>query len=263
MSCAAGNLPFFSAPVVTFAVFTALPRNEFTISRAFTSLTLISLLEQSSVMFISSLPSIASALGCFDRLEAFLASIDSPNESSDNIDSKAQGNPALESQGEVEKIELSPTAPLFKTSNATFGAVGEGSFTIKNINLSILPRYFIGITGPSGCGKTLLVKALLKRLPCISGSCYISNVPMAYCSQTPWLCNGTIKDTIVGQTDFDEGWYKRVVHACALEHDLEAIHDGDKSVVGSQGSTLSGGQKQRLVSVWLAFNSLLLSTALL
>ena len=67
-----GNLRCFAAPVTTFAIFTALPRNEFTISKAFTSITLISLLEQSSMMLIGSLPTFSGALGCFARLEKFL-----------------------------------------------------------------------------------------------------------------------------------------------------------------------------------------------
>lgn len=88
------------------------------------------------------------------------------------------------------------------------------------------------------------------------------NIPTAYCSQTPWLCNGTIKETIVGQSDYDEAWYKRVVSVCALKTDLESIGGGDASVVGSQGSTLSGGQKQRLVSVMARVIPFLYSTFL-
>jgi len=89
----------------------------------------------------------------------------------------------------------------------------------------------------------------MKRLPCISGTFSIPDISMAYCSQMPWLCNETIRDTIVGQKEYDEAWYKKAISVCALEHDLEAIQDGDQSVVGSHGTTLSGGQKQRLVSI--------------
>jgi ATP-binding cassette subfamily C (CFTR/MRP) protein 1 len=254
MGCTTGNLPYFSAPVATFAVFTALPRSEFTISKAFTSLTLISLLEQSAVMFISSLPAIASAFGCFSRLEAFLASIDSstpqdPSANQQGTLSETRDLDMANIEKTVEVYESDPTAPLFNISNATFGTTGGGSFQLKNMNISISPNSFVGVTGPSGCGKTLLITALLKRTPCIAGTCSISNVPFAYCSQIPWLCNGTIRETIVGHTKFDETWYKRVVSACALEHDIETIGGGDESIVGSQGSTLSGGQKQRVVSV--------------
>jgi ATP-binding cassette subfamily C (CFTR/MRP) protein 1 len=239
--------------VATFAVFTALPQSKFTISKAFTSLTLISLLEQSAVMFIGSLPAFASAFGSFGRLEAFLASIDSAPPKDEFAPQQrmelATHYPQASNHGEAFKAsETAINEPLLQISNATFKATTECSFQLKNINLSILPKSFIGMTGPSGCGKTLLIKVLLKRIPCIAGTCSILDVPTAYCSQTPWLCNGTIKETIVGQTEFDESWYKRVISACALEHDLEAIRDGDESVVGSQGSTLSGGQKQRLVS---------------
>ena len=204
-------------------------------------------------MFIGSLPSIASASGCFGRLEAFLASIDAAPPKDEFAPQQrmvsATHYPQASNHGKAfETSELGINEPFFQISNATFKFATECSFQLKNVNLSIQPESFIGITGPSGCGKTLLIKALLKRIPCINGTYSILDVPMAYCSQTPWLCNGTIKETIVGQTEFDESWYKRVISACALEHDLEVIGDGDESVVGSQGSTLSGGQKQRLVS---------------
>ncbi len=47
----------------------------------------------------------------------------------------------------------------------------------------------------------------------------------------------------------DEVWYKKVIHVCDLEEDLDQMPDGDQTVIGSRGITLSGGQKHRIVSI--------------
>lgn len=71
---------------------------------------------------------------------------------------------------------------------------------------------------------------------------------VAYCSQTPWLVNKSIRDNILGVSLFDADWYKEVIRCCALLEDLKLYDNGDKTLVGSKGVTLSGGQKQRIVS---------------
>ena len=40
--------------------------------------------------------------------------------------------------------------------------------------------------------------------------------------------------------------YFRVVYACSLTQDLDALSAGDRTEVGDRGVTLSGGQKQRI-----------------
>ncbi|KAI8231960.1 ABC transporter [Colletotrichum sp. SAR 10_86] len=69
---------------------------------------------------------------------------------------------------------------------------------------------------------------------------------IAYCSQAPWLENGTVRQNILGVSAYEEKWYNTVALACGLEPDFQALQKGDFTVVGSQGSNLSGGQKQRI-----------------
>ena len=72
---------------------------------------------------------------------------------------------------------------------------------------------------------------------------------MSYCSQSPWLLNTSIQQSITGLTEqsaVDEQWYRSVITACALDEDISYFPNGDQSVIGSRGFTLSGGQKQRL-----------------
>jgi len=122
---------------------------------------------------------------------------------------------------------------------------------LKNISAALKKGNLVVISGAVGTGKTTLAKALLGDLPPDSGVIQTAYGSIAYCAQTAWLINGTIKDVIRGAPGgdaVDDEWYKRVVHACDLEEDFDQLPDGDLTVVGSRGITLSGGQKQRAVS---------------
>ncbi|EXF85940.1 5'-nucleotidase [Colletotrichum fioriniae PJ7] len=69
---------------------------------------------------------------------------------------------------------------------------------------------------------------------------------MAYCSQSPWLENGTLRQNILGVSILERKWYDSVISACGLEADLKVLESGDLTVIGSNGVNLSGGQKQRV-----------------
>lgn len=86
---------------------------------------------------------------------------------------------------------------------------------------------------------------------------------VAYAAQESWVLNETIRDNITFDTPFDEERYQKVLHQCALEHDLALFQAGDQTEVGEKGMefssdsmdtllkiitglTLSGGQKARL-----------------
>lgn len=70
----------------------------------------------------------------------------------------------------------------------------------------------------------------------------------AYCPQTPWITNDTIRNNIIGFRQFDQTWYDFTCEVCGLQGDLNALSEGDMHMAGSGGISLSGGQKQRIVS---------------
>ncbi|KAJ6501692.1 hypothetical protein C8R47DRAFT_1193380 [Mycena vitilis] len=107
------------------------------------------------------------------------------------------------------------------------------------------------VVGPTGSGKTSLLMALLGEMHFIpSGPTSWYNLPRAkgvsYATQESWVQNETIKENILFGAKFDEERYKKVLHQCALERDLELFEAGDATEVGEKGLTLSGGQKARI-----------------
>lgn len=122
------------------------------------------------------------------------------------------------------------------------------AFVLQNISCTIWKSYLHVVVGSTANGKSLLLLAILGEVTGMQGTVELfSHGPIAYCSQTPWLQNGTIRSNITGPNTFNAPRYRRVIHACDLDRDFSELQNGDNTLVGSQGSRLSGGQKQRIV----------------
>jgi ATP-binding cassette, subfamily C (CFTR/MRP), member 1 len=80
------------------------------------------------------------------------------------------------------------------------------------------------------------------------------NHSRAYVPQVPWTALGTVRDNILFGKPYDEEWYSKVVHACALEPDFKLMPDGDSTWIGERGGNLSGGQKQRIALARAAYS---------
>lgn len=189
------------------------------------------------MQLLLAIPMGAQAVGSFARIQSFLQ---------------------LSEVHELESLLMNGTSGA-KTSaskdcivinNSLLSDISEGAEDPPQNSaqpLHFAPNSIIAITGPVGCGKSTILKSLLSGG---NGSDPPSSPSetIAYCSQTPWIFEGSIRDNIVGPLKFYQSWYKRVVRACELEADIDRMPDGDATEVGSGGSKLSGGQRQRIVS---------------
>jgi ABC-type bacteriocin/lantibiotic exporter with double-glycine peptidase domain len=132
------------------------------------------------------------------------------------------------------------------TNVALVGSEKESS-VLKNINLRFPVGLVSMVVGPVGCGKSTLLRAILGEVDLQRG--YIRFAPEnAYCDQTAWIQNISIRDNIIGHKDYNPHWYMSVLCACALDQDVRLLPGRDKTLAGSGGCNLSGGQKQRVVS---------------
>lgn len=156
---------------------------------------------------------------------------------------------------ELSAIQTKKPSSLPPLDEHTIASVqGKFSWTgetepVLDINRWDVERHALNlVTGPVGCGKSTLVKSLLGELTEFQGTVRTTYSGVAYCSQTPWIPNRTIREIITDGAEPDESYYRSVLKACALEKDIRRWANGENTSTGSNGISLSGGQKQRLVS---------------
>lgn len=197
---------------------------------------------------LSSFPSFVSSLGIFERFEGFFEQAKFRRSISNQLTVQETG--ALDSSSSAIELRYVPRNRI-TLRNAFFSAEIGGEALLYDISLSINPGEFYAVCGQVGSGKSLLLQALLGELAVIDGEAEIDMARIGYCSQSPWLFEGTIRDNIVAWTvyGFDESRYNAVVKACGLDTDLAQLPEGDMTVVTTKGNSLSGGQRHRVVSL--------------
>ena len=276
------------APVLAFGIFLEIAKHRsnggtLDVATAFTSLSLFSLLSTPVLSLLRSIPSLMSALGAFARIQEFLLAsnrtdprvIDPfsaeegkflvPDRRSfftDGISGISDGRSGVSQDGSMELSQLLPWSwrhpgrdQVIAVQNGYFGWSDDTEPILRSIDLVCYRSNLTFIVGSVGCGKSTLLKGLLGEMPMMRGNIRLSSSSIAYCSQTPWLVNGTILDNIIGFSQYDKEWYDKVLYACALEKDIQQLPQGRHTMIGSRGITLSGGQKQRLVSVVSPYTS--------
>ena len=232
-------------------------RSPAAVAKVFTALSFVELLTSRLTTLLSTLPTLIASTACFTRIQDFL-NLD------DQTDTRLIG-PSSYSLSEIvclafdsckERLELNDNAayePLpsqiaVHFDNYSTAFTGSTAPKVRGVNLKLSAGGCLAIVGPVGSGKTSMLKAVLGQMETRQGSIRVASDHMAFCQQSPWLRNVSIRENIVGFDDTGFKWYQTVLRACALQEDLDSFLDGDRHIVGTKGSSLSGGQKQRVVS---------------
>ncbi|KAF5548078.1 multidrug resistance-associated [Fusarium phyllophilum] len=201
--------------------------SNFSVSTAVMSFSILNLISNPAMQLLLTIPMGAQAIGCYGRIQDFLQISETPESEIPHMD----GSSLSDATG-VQEQKQSVKKAVDKSIPAVI------------LSLQLEPGRIIAITGPSGCGKSLVLRELISA----RGGQHpdlLHPGGVAYCSQTPWIFQGTIRDNIVGQSELDNSWYQFVIRSCELDVDLDRMPQGDDTDVGSQGSKLSGGQRQR------------------
>lgn len=69
---------------------------------------------------------------------------------------------------------------------------------------------------------------------------------VAHVGQVPFILNTTVRENILFGQPMNTQRYYKVISACQLTKDLEAMPSNELSEVGERGTALSGGQRARL-----------------
>lgn len=256
--------PINLAPVVTFAVYIIISvywkNTTLLTAQAFTSIAVIILLTTPVIVFIQSLPNVLKSIGSFERIQEYCKYSESTFQHGSQPTS-TQSQPASRNDkvAEVELTDLSAKrktpAPQTAPSTSVTCLKGENfSWTkasdpvLKNVTVRIATNAFNAIVGPTASGKSALLLALLGEMVSSGPSQdHRFSDTMAYCAQSPWLENRTVRENILGVSSYDHAWYQKVLWACCLQRDLAQLEQKDNTKMGTRGLNLSGGQKHRIV----------------
>eukprot|EP00981_Chlorochromonas_danica_P010658 scaffold3296_cov159-Ochromonas_danica.AAC.25 len=133
------------------------------------------------------------------------------------------------------------------------------TFSLRNIQFKAQGNELIALVGQVGCGKSSLLSAFLNEMTLVRGKRDAVGT-IAYCAQTPWIQNLTLKQNVLFEIPAkelsmqQESDYRRAIQAAALTSDIAILSHGDETEIGERGINLSGGQKAR-VSLARAFFS--------
>ncbi|KAL2851369.1 P-loop containing nucleoside triphosphate hydrolase protein [Aspergillus pseudodeflectus] len=242
------------SPILMFAAFVGIAAKTgdgFTILWAFTSLSLLSILNNPLALLLSSLPSLAAIMASFTRIQDYLNR--KTRDDSRALEAAANtlakdtypGLPTptgLEMQTINHESESELVAQVrghVAWSNSTEHAIHIPKWEIQRGTLTL-------VIGSVGSGKSTLLRCLLGEHSAFTGEICVNTRSVAFCSENPWIPARTVQEVILGEEAFDSSWYGDVVESCALRQDFSGWPQADRTPVGSKGVALSGGQKQRL-----------------
>ena len=122
----------------------------------------------------------------------------------------------------------------------------ETPFQMENVNLKVRRGELCAVIGPVGSGKSSLILGAIGEMSRSAGDVIWSSQRVAYCAQSAWIQNATIRENIVFGQPWNAKHYWDCVKRAELFADFAILQGGDMTEIGERGVTLSGGQKQRI-----------------
>jgi ABC-type multidrug transport system fused ATPase/permease subunit len=211
-----------------------------------------------------------TTISVFEAIEMTLAVL--PELFTDLIDAKVSASRIQKYLESAEKKESTTNGDHISFIHATVAWPSddveneEEQFQLRNLNIDFPKHELSVISGKTGSGKSLLLASIFGEADCLDGQLIVPRSPpscerhddkatpanwnidsaIAFVAQIPWIENATIRDNILFGLPYHQSRYKKVLHACALEKDLDMLEDGEMTDIGANGINLSGGQKWRV-----------------
>ncbi|EIW57395.1 ABC protein [Trametes versicolor FP-101664 SS1] len=252
---AAYSVPVLAA-TIAFVTYTS-TSHAFDVAIIFSSLSLFQLLRQPLMFLPRALSATTDAQNALARLrKVFDAETADP---ADAIAVDREQEFAVDVKGATFEWEESG-APPDADARRKKGAKGaEGSvkaaaapttmanapFRVREISIAVPRGTLVAVVGSVGSGKSSLLQGLIGEMRKIEGHVSFGG-RVAYCSQTAWIQNATLRENVLFGQPFDEDRYWKVIEDSCLLPDLQVLADGDLTEIGEKGINLSGGQKQRV-----------------
>ncbi|RKZ29584.1 ABC transporter ATP-binding protein [bacterium] len=158
-----------------------------------------------------------------------------------------------------DAIELEEIEGKIEFRNLTFRYNPELPPELQDINFTIQPGEFVGITGRTGSGKSTLIALIPRLYDPPQGTVFIDDVDVrnvklsslrskiSITPQDTFLFSASLLENIkFGNVDIPDEKAIEAAKIAQLDKDVSDFPNGYETMIGERGVTLSGGQKQRL-----------------
>ncbi|OBT70508.1 hypothetical protein VE03_00185 [Pseudogymnoascus sp. 23342-1-I1] len=266
------SMPIF-ASMLAFITY-SLTDNTLEPAKVFSSLALFNSLRMPLNLLPMVIGQVVDAWSSVKRIQEFLLCEEQPEEAVWDMEAKnavemnnasftwerTVTQEAEEDKGKPAAKAKKPKKPVAGDSNPSPSDASSGALTPDSASISAPPpepfklhdldiklgrNELVAVIGGVGSGKSSLLAALAGDMRKTSGD-VVFGATRAFCPQYAWIQNASVRANIVFGKDMVQGWYDKVIDACALRPDLEMLPSGDGTEIGERGITVSGGQKQRI-----------------
>ena len=128
---------------------------------------------------------------------------------------------------------------------------------IRDFSVKVAPGTNVAIVGPTGAGKTTIINLLMRFYEPDSGYITVDGVPIREMKradvrkmfgmvlQDTWLFSGTVEENLrYGRQDASLKELKKAADASNVEHVIEALPKGYKTMISEDSDNISAGEKQ-------------------
>lgn len=154
---------------------------------------------------------------------------------------------------------LDNTKGIVEFKNVSFKYDVDDEYTLKNLNLKIVPNKKVAIVGRSGNGKSTIFNLLLRYFDATEGIIEIDGINIkdlneeslrnniSIIRQSPFLFNMSILDNFkIVKEDATLEEIRNVCKKAYIDDYIMSLPNKYDTVIGEGGVNLSGGQKQRI-----------------
>lgn len=130
---------------------------------------------------------------------------------------------------------------------------------IRDFSVEVEPGMNVAIVGPTGAGKTTIINLLMRFYEPTSGYITIDDIPIREMKradvrkmfgmvlQDTWLFSGTVEENLrYGKQTADLAAIKKAAKSSDVEHVIEALPHGYKTMISEDSDNISAGEKQLL-----------------
>lgn len=164
-------------------------------------------------------------------------------------------------RGERPPANRPARVPLEQLDVVGLSARYPGGAGVHDVTFSMCRGEFVVLTGPVGSGKSTLLRAILGLAwqADVVGevrwngevlhdrAAFLVPPNAAFLPQVPQLVSDSVRDN-VGLGPVADRDFARALDLAAIADDIDALPEGDRTLIGPRGLRLSGGQRQRLAT---------------